>query len=87
MSLLSEETYQNFFSDISLQQSTVKPKSYTGEGIPVLGQMNVVVQYNQQEENLCLLVVKALVAAYLEEIGPLIFHEIGVKFIKFATGP
>ena len=58
MSLLSEETYQKFFSGISLQQSTVKLKSYSGEDIPVLGQMDVLVKYNQQEENLPLLVVK-----------------------------
>ena len=55
MSLLSEETYQKFFSGISLQQSTVKLKSYSGENIPVLGQMDVLVKYNHQEENLPLL--------------------------------
>ena len=58
MSLLSEETYQKFFSGISLQQSTVKLKSYSGENIPVLGQMDVLVKYNHQEKNLPLLVVK-----------------------------
>ena len=42
--------------------------------IPVLGQMDVLVKYNHQEENLPLLVVKGVVAAYSEEIGSLVFH-------------
>ena len=42
-------------SDVSL---TFKLKSYPGEDIPVLGQMEVMVKYNQQEETLPLLVVK-----------------------------
>ena len=58
MSLISEGTYQKFFSDIILQKSTVKLKSYSGEEIPVLGQMEVLVKYNHQEQNLPLLVVK-----------------------------
>ena len=58
VSLISEETYQKFFSDVSLQKSTVKLKSYSGEDIPVRGQAKVIVKYNHQEENLPLLVVK-----------------------------
>ena len=42
--------------------------------VPVLGQMDVLVKYNHQEENLPLLVVKGVVAAYSEEIGYLVFH-------------
>ena len=39
MALLSEETYQKFFCGISLQQSTVKLKSYSGEDIPYSGKV------------------------------------------------
>ena len=73
MSLLSKETYQKFFTYISLQKSTVKLKSYLGKDIPVLGQIEVLVKYNHQKENLPLLVVKGVVAAYLEEIGSLVY--------------
>lgn len=58
VSLISEETYHKLFSDIPLQESTVKLKSYSGEDIPVLGQTQVLVKYNQQEHNLPLLVAK-----------------------------
>ena len=58
VSLISEGTYNQFFSDVSLKKSTVKLKSYSGEDIPVLGQMEVFVKYNQQGETLPLLVVK-----------------------------
>ena len=58
VSLISEVTYNNFFSEVSLKKSTVKLKSYSGEDIPVIGQTEVLVKYNQQEENLPLLVVK-----------------------------
>ena len=58
VSLISERTYNQFFSDVSLKKSTVKLKSYSGEDIPVIGQMEVLVKYNQQEETLPLLVVK-----------------------------
>ena len=47
VSLISEETYQKFFSDVSLQKD-----------IPVMGHTEVLVKYNHQEENLLLLVVK-----------------------------
>ena len=61
----------NFFSDVSLKKSTVKLKSYSGEDILVIGQIEVLVKYNHQEENLTLLVVKEMTIAYLEEIGSL----------------
>ena len=46
VSLISERTYNQFFSDVSLKKSTVKLKSYSGEDIPVRGQMEVLVKYN-----------------------------------------
>ena len=55
VSLISEETYKKSFPDVSLQESTVKLKSYSGEDIPVIGQMEVLVKYNRQEGNLPLL--------------------------------
>ena len=58
VSLISEKTYNQFFSDVSLKKSTVKLKSYSGEDIPVVGLMEVLVKYNQQEETLPILVVK-----------------------------
>ena len=58
MSLISEETYQKLFSDIPLQESTVKLKSYSREDIPVIGQAKVLVKCKHQEQNLPLLVVK-----------------------------
>ena len=58
VSLISEETYKKSFPDVSLQELTVKLKSYSGEDIPVIGQMEVLVKYNHQEGNLPLLVVK-----------------------------
>ena len=58
LSLISEDTYQRVFPDMALQESSIKLKSYSGEDIPVLGQVEVLVKCNQQEQNLPLLVVK-----------------------------
>ena len=46
------------FLRCSLKKSTVKLKSYSLEDVPVIGQMEMLVKYNQQEETLPLLVVK-----------------------------
>ena len=54
VSLISGKTYNQFFSDISLKKSTVKLKSYSGEDIPVIGQMEVLVKYNHSKKKLYL---------------------------------
>ena len=56
-SVISEATYRATFSEMKLRLSEILLKSYTAERIPVLGQLNAHVDYNDQRARLVLLVV------------------------------
>ena len=55
-SVVSKNTYEKFFSSRTLQRSTVKLKTYTGETLPVFGQITANVQYRNQDLNLLLII-------------------------------
>ena len=58
VSLISEETYNQRWKHIPLQESTTTLRSYSGDLIGVKGQMEVNVTYGDQHRKLPLLVVK-----------------------------
>ena len=62
LSLISEETYKEFWPDMSLQDTTVNLKTYTGTPLKVLGVMNASVSYGQQSVKLPLLVIEGTVS-------------------------
>ena len=59
-SVISEKTYHALWHDNAplIQQTKVKLRTYTGELLEILGQVNVQVKYQGQEEQLPLLVVR-----------------------------
>ena len=58
MSIISEQTQRNLFPNVTLQPSRIKLRTYTGEPIPVLGEMTVDVTYRQNHYTLALFVVE-----------------------------
>ncbi|CAC5384147.1 unnamed protein product [Mytilus coruscus] len=58
VSIIGEENYKKYFSNIKLQKSNVKLNTYTGDPITVIGEMTVNVVYDKQTELLPLIVVK-----------------------------
>ena len=58
VSVISEETYKGLFSNLTLKEAPMGLKTYTGERIPVLGEVVVEVSYQQQNHQLSLIVVK-----------------------------
>ena len=57
VTLVSEETFQSKWSNVTLQPSTAQLHTYSGEPLPVVGQAEVKVQYGEQELQLPLIVV------------------------------
>ena len=57
VTLVSEETFQSKWSNVTLQPSTARLHTYSGEPLPVVGQAEVKVQYGEQELRLPLIVV------------------------------
>ena len=55
--LVSEETFQSKWSNVTLQPSTAQLHTYSGEPLSVVGQAEVKVQYGEQELQLPLIVV------------------------------
>ena len=58
VSIISEETYKKLFPNLNLQKVPIGLKTYTGESIPVLGEIVVEVKYQKQSHQLSLIVVK-----------------------------
>ena len=56
--VISEETYKELFSNLTVKEAPMGLKTYTGERIPVLGEVVVEVSYQQQNHQLSLIVVK-----------------------------
>ena len=55
--IISEKQYNDLFSDLPLRESPVLLKTYSGEGLPVIGDMDATVHYEQQTQDLVLTVV------------------------------
>ena len=58
VSLMSEDTYQEYKSKFKLEYTNVKLRTYLGDLIPVLGRATVHVQYGKENMELPLIVVK-----------------------------
>ena len=58
LSLVSEETYKEFWPNILLQGTTVNLKTYTGTPLKVLGVMHTTVSNGQQSVKLPLLIIE-----------------------------
>ena len=57
VSIISESQQKALFPDTTVQTSSITLKTYTGEQMPVVGQMPVSVQYGEQTADLVLIVV------------------------------
>ena len=58
LSIISEETYHSLAKTPALLPTQAKLRIYTGESLPVLGSVTVVVHHNHQQKTLPLLVFK-----------------------------
>ena len=58
LSLISERTWRKTLGGVPLENSEIKLRTYSGEGLQVLGKKNVMVKYGKQEFCLPLIVVK-----------------------------
>ncbi len=58
VSLISEVAFNRNWPGKSLEQSSIKLKSYAGEAIEVKGSLQVQVEYNDQHVTVPLIVVK-----------------------------
>lgn len=58
VSLISELTYKESLSYIPINKTIIQLTAYSGEKIPLLGSINVPVQYGSQNETLPLVIVK-----------------------------
>jgi len=57
VSVISVNTYQKLFSNVKLSKSTVRLRTYTGEPMVVIGEIDVQVKYGTQKCVLSLVVV------------------------------
>ena len=57
VSLISETQCKQLFPNVKLDKLSIQPRTYTGEKLPVLGQINVRAQYEGQTKSLDLVVV------------------------------
>ena len=56
--VISLTTYRKLFSNVKLSRSTLRLRTYTGEPMPVVGEMEVKVRYGSQRDVLSLAVVE-----------------------------
>ncbi len=64
---MGESTYYTMFGmDQCLEQSTVTQRAYSGQDLPVLGSVNVQVEYGRQAATLLLIIVKGTGASLFE---------------------
>ena len=63
VSVISQKTWKTLFPDRQLELSDIQLQTYSGEPLPVLGQISVCVRYKQQEKLLPLVVVEGRGAA------------------------
>ena len=58
VSIISETEYNNLFKDLPLQPSKLQLRTYSGEQLPLLGELQVLAKYQSQEARLPLIVAK-----------------------------
>ena len=58
VSVIGEETYRDKLGHLPLQHTNVLLNTYSGERLPVLGQLSVNVHYKHHEEKLPLYIIK-----------------------------
>ena len=58
VTILSQEVYRHLFPNLKLDPSSMLLKSYTGDQVKVLGEVQVAVSYGEQKGNYTLYVVK-----------------------------
>ena len=75
ISIISEETRKTLFADQKLREASLVLKTYTGEPMQVVGQLNVRVKYGTQEAKLVLVVVGA-------SNGPSLFGRNWLKYLS-----
>ena len=68
-SLVSEDRQKLHWPEHQLQESTARLKTYSGEHLEVLGNIDVKVEYGEQRVTVPLLVVKGGGPSLLVEIG------------------
>ena len=51
VSVISKETYKEMFMNLSLKKASVSLNTYMGERIPVLGEIEVEVTYQEQSRS------------------------------------
>ena len=74
ISIISEETRKTLFADQKLRESSLVLKTYTGEPMQLVGQLNVWVKYGTQEAKLVLVVVGGN--------GPSLFGRNWLKYLR-----
>ena len=79
VTLVSEETFQRKWSNVTLQTSTARLHTYSVEPLSVVGQAEVQVQYGEQEFKLPLISVGGKGPSLLGETGPQKFNLTGRK--------
>ena len=58
MSLMSQISWERLFPELELHPTSLRLKTFTGQGIGVVGQRNMRVKYDGQEYKLPLIVVE-----------------------------
>ena len=58
MSLMSQISWERLFPELELHPTSLRLKTFTGQGIGVVGQRNMTVKYDGQEYKLPLIVVE-----------------------------
>lgn len=58
VSIISETEYNNLFKHLQLKPTNIQLKTYSGEQLPLLGEIQVSVKYQTQEAQLPLIVAK-----------------------------
>ena len=53
LSIISEDLYRKKFKDIPMETTDAILKTYTGQVVPKVGQIDIEVQYGHQQERLC----------------------------------
>ena len=75
VSLISEDTCESLFSLTQPAQSSIILKTYTGEVMPVVGELQVNVQYGEQTKRLRLIIL-------LLALDPVSWAEIGYNILN-----
>ncbi|XP_068697684.1 uncharacterized protein [Montipora foliosa] len=78
VSIMSEEAWKKRFPKAPLEKSTLKLRTYTGEGLDIIGQAHVQVAYQDQTANLPLQIIKGK--------GPSLFGRNWLRDIKLNWG-